>query len=54
MIEYKFTDRVKVKGQAIFGSCLAFTKDGYVWFSDEETNEIHKHKPTELEKSYDK
>ena len=54
LIDYKYTDRVKVKGQAIFGSCLAFTKDGYVLFGDEETNEIRKYKPTELEKSYDK
>ena len=54
MFDYKATDRVKVKGTTIFGFCLAFTEDGSVWFSDEETNEIHKHKPTELEKSYDK
>ena len=54
MIDYKATDRVRVKGTTIFGFCLAFTKDGYVWFGDEETNEIRKYKPTELEKSYDK
>ena len=54
MIDYEYTDRVKAKGQAIFVSCLAFTKDGYVLFGDEETNEIRKYKPTELEKSYDK
>ena len=54
MIDYRATDRVKVKGTTIFGFCLAFTEDGSVWFSDEETNEIRKYKPTELEKSYDK
>ena len=54
MVDYRATDRVKVKGTTIFGSCLAFTKDGYVLFGDEETNEIRKYKPTELEKSYDK
>ena len=54
MIDYRATDRVRVKGTTIFGFCLAFTKDGSVLFGDEETNEIRKYKPTELEKSYDK
>tara|TARA_Y100000401_G_scaffold106142_1_gene99394 strand:- start:40 stop:204 length:165 start_codon:yes stop_codon:yes gene_type:complete len=54
MIDYVATDRVKVKGQAIFGFCLAFTKDGSVLFGDEETRQIKKYKPNKLEKSYDK
>ena len=54
MIDYKATDRVRVKGTTIFGFCLAFTKDGSVLFGDEETRQIKKYKPNKLEKSYDK
>jgi hypothetical protein len=54
MVDYRATDRVRVKGTTIFGFCLAFTKDGSVLFGDEETRQIKKYKPNKLEKSYDK
>ena len=28
MIDYRTSDRVRVKGTTIFGSCLGFTKEG--------------------------
>ena len=54
MIDYRTSDRVRVKGTTIFGSCLGFTKEGLVVFLDEETNEINKYDPFQAEKSYDK
>ena len=51
---FKTGDRLKIKGFAIFGTCLGISKDGSVLFADEETHEIRNYSYGKVEKAYDK
>lgn len=52
-VVFKTGDRLKLKGFAIFGTCLGI-KNNKVLFNDEETHEIRYYNINKVEKSYDK
>ena len=50
----KLYDRVRVKGQAIFGQYLGCDDNNMAYFQDEETHKIDKYEKSKIEKAYEK
>ena len=47
-------DRVKIRGQAIFGQYLGHDGSGMVYVQDEETHKIDKYPESKIEHTYQK